>query len=121
MKGELHMEIASERLDDMLSVVEVARNTGKIRKGVNEVTKSIERGQAQLVLVATDASPAEIVLHIRPLCKEKHVAFSQAGTKEELGVAAGLHVGTVAIAVVDAGEAKKAIRELTGATTEAGE
>jgi large subunit ribosomal protein L7Ae len=111
MIGE-HMEI--KNTEEVLNIVEVARSTGKIRKGINEVTKAIERGQAQLVVVAADVSPAEIVLHIKPLCEEKKIPYVQMASKEEIGVAAGLHVGSVAVAVVDVGEAKKALKELSG-------
>ncbi|MEM1921819.1 MAG: ribosomal L7Ae/L30e/S12e/Gadd45 family protein, partial [Desulfurococcaceae archaeon] len=42
-----------------------ARETGgKIRKGTNETTKAIERGQAQLVIIAEDVDPPEIVAHL---------------------------------------------------------
>ena len=48
----------------ILEIVEVARETGKIRKGVNEVTKAIERGQAKVVIAAEDVNPPEIIMHL---------------------------------------------------------
>jgi len=36
----------------VLEAVEVARNTGKIKKGSNEATKAIEKGDAKLVVYA---------------------------------------------------------------------
>ena len=59
--------------DQIYEAVEVARNTGKIKKGSNEVTKAIERGVAKLVVVAGDANPQEITMHLGPLCAEKKV------------------------------------------------
>ena len=38
---------------------------------MNEVTKSIERVQAKLVVMAEDVSPPEILFHIPLLCKKK--------------------------------------------------
>ena len=92
--------------------VEVAKTTGKIKKGSNEVTKFIERGQAKLVVIAKDVNPPEITMHIPLLCKEKGVICVEVPTKEELGAAAGMQIGTAAVVIVDAGEAAPIIKEL---------
>ena len=93
----------------ILEAVEIARTTGKIRKGSNETTKAIEKGEAKLVVYATDVSPQEIVMHLPLLCKEKNIPCVRISKKDELGAAAGLAVGTAAVAVVKEGEAKAAI------------
>jgi large subunit ribosomal protein L7Ae len=93
--------------------VEVARTTGKIRKGTNEVTKAIERGVAKLVVYAKDVNPPEVVMHLPLLCKEKGIACVEVPSKEELGAAAGLQVATTSVAVVEAGEATGLIKELS--------
>jgi large subunit ribosomal protein L7Ae len=80
--------------------VEKARKTGKIDKGVNEVTKAIERKTATLVVVAKDVEPKEIVAHIPILCKDKGIKFEEADSKEKLGIAAGINVPCSTIAVV---------------------
>src|SRR3989344_7772390 len=95
----------------ILEAVEVAKSTGKIKKGTNEVTKAIERGVAKLVVVAKDASPPEITMHIPLLAKEKGVPCIEVPSKEELGAAAGLGVGTAAVAIVQEGDSKKVISE----------
>ncbi|MBI2583192.1 MAG: 50S ribosomal protein L7ae [Candidatus Aenigmarchaeota archaeon] len=100
---------------DILEVVEVARDTGKIRRGVNEVTKSIERGEAKLVIAADDVDPPEIVMHLPVLCNEKKIAFVKVPTKSELGRAAGIDVGCSTIAVAKPGEAKKQLDEVLAA------
>jgi len=89
----------------ILEIVEVARETGKIRKGINEVTKSIERGQAKLVIVAEDVSPPEITMHIPALCEEKKIKVVKVPSKSELGRAAGIGVSTSAVAIDEAGQA----------------
>ena len=106
------MEIKEEQMEEVYSIIEVAKATGKIKKGTNEVTKAIEREKAVLVAIAKDASPAEIVMHIGPLADEKKVPYTVVASKEELGTAAGLPVATIAVAVVDAGEAKDRIKAL---------
>ena len=98
--------------EQILEAVELARKTGKIKKGTNEATKALERGNAKLVVYAKDANPKEIVLHIPLLAKEKNIPVFEVSQKAELGAAAGLEVSTVAVAIIDAGEAKDIILEL---------
>ena len=98
--------------DNVLEAIEVARATGKIRKGSNETTKAIEKGMAKLVAYAKDTEPKEVVIHIPLLCKEKNVLCYEISTKEMLGSAAGIEVGTSAVAVVTEGEAKALIEKL---------
>ena len=92
---------------EVLDLIEIARETGKIRKGINETTKAIERGQAKIVAIAGDIDPPEIAMHIPALCEEKKIDFCKISSKSELGRAAGITVGTSAVAVIDLGEGKK--------------
>ncbi len=71
----------------------------KIRKGMNETTKSIERGLAKLVIIAEDVTPPEVVFHLPLLCEEKGIPYGYLNTKKELGNAAKIGVGSSAIAV----------------------
>jgi len=98
--------------EPIFEAIEIAKTTGKIRKGTNEVTKSVERGEAKLVVVAKDANPPEVTMHIPLLCKEKEIKCVTVEKKEELGAAAGLEVGTVAVAIVEEGEAKNIIKSI---------
>jgi len=100
----------SENAEKAYEAVEVARTTGKIKKGTNEVTKQIERGNAKLVVYAKDVNPPEVVMHLPLLCKEKGVPCAEVPSKEELGAAAGIQVGTSAVASTEAGEAKDIIK-----------
>ena len=94
---------------DTYQVIEKAKNTGKIEKGTNEVTKAIERGKARLVAAAADVDPKEIVMHIPILCEEKDIPFVEIPTKQELGAALGLEVGCASGVVPEAGDAKAAL------------
>lgn len=98
--------------DKVLHAIEVAKNTGKIKVGTNEVTKAIERGVAKLVAVAEDVTPKEVVMHISPLCQEKKIPYATVATKQDLGRAAGINVPTAAIAVIEVGDAEKDIAEI---------
>ncbi len=92
--------------------IELARKTGKIKKGTNEVTKAVERGVAKIVFVAQDVNPIEVIMHLEPLCRDKNIPLIKVASKEELGAAAGLGVPTVSIAITEEGESKELIREL---------
>ncbi len=96
----------------VLDIVEIARTSGKIRKGANEATKAIEKGDAKLVVYAGDVNPKEVIMHLPLLCKEKNIPCVEISKKEDLGAAAGLPVSTAAVAVVKEGEAKSAIESL---------
>lgn len=95
----------------VFSLIQKAKESGSIRIGINEVTKAIERGQAKLVAAATDVSPAEIVAHLEGLCREMNAVYAQAGNKSELGASVGIKT-TSAIAIIDAGSAKKELESL---------
>jgi large subunit ribosomal protein L7Ae len=96
----------------VLEAVEIARTTGKISKGSNEVTKAIEKGNAKLVVYAEDVSPKEIIMHLPLLSKEKGIPCFGISKKDDLGAAAGLPVATAAVAVTKEGDAKSLIEDL---------
>lgn len=104
-------KMVDETAEKALEAVEVAKNTGKIKKGANEVTKALERGIAKLVVYAKDVQPPEIVMHLPVLAREKNVPCVEVASKEELGTAAGLGVPTAAVAIIKEGDAKKLISE----------
>jgi len=94
------------------ALIQKAKDTGSIKIGINEVTKAIERGQAKAVFYAGDVSPAEIVAHIPGLCNEMNILNASVGTKTELGATIGIKT-TTAIAITDAGAAKKELEKLS--------
>ena len=87
-------------------IVEKASKTGKVDKGVNEVTKAVERGVAKFVVVATDVDPKELTQHLPILCKEKNIKFNEVDSREKLGISVGINRPTTAVAVIEEGEAK---------------
>lgn len=91
---------------DVYQVLEKAKRTGKIEKGTNEVTKSIERGTAKLVAYAADVQPKDIIAHLSALCKEKSIPCVEADSKQKLGIAVGLPVAASSVAIIEAGEAE---------------
>ena len=42
---------------------------GRLKKGANEVTKAAERGTAQMIVMAENVNPGELLAHIPMICK----------------------------------------------------
>ncbi|MHA1105867.1 MAG: ribosomal L7Ae/L30e/S12e/Gadd45 family protein [Promethearchaeota archaeon] len=89
-------------LKNALNTIASSRDS-KIRKGMNEVTKAIERNLAKLVVMAEDVSPPEILFHVPLLCDEKKIPYAYLSTKKELGGAVRINVSSSAIAVESVG------------------
>lgn len=89
-------------LKNAISTIADAKDA-KIRKGMNEVTKSIERGNAKIVIMAGDVSPPEILLHIPILCEEKKIPYAYLPTKKEVGNVAKINIGSSAISIDNVG------------------
>ncbi len=106
------VKLSKELTEKVFEAVEIAKTTGRIKKGSNEATKALERGVARLVVVASDVSPPEIVMHLPLLAKEKGILCVEGGTKEEIGTAAGIEVGTAAVAITREGDAKNLIKSI---------
>ncbi len=109
----LNADVPKEIIEKAYEAVEIAKKTGKIKKGTNETTKSVERGIAKLVLIAKDVNPIEVVMHLPALCKEKGIPYIVVPSKEDLGAAAGLQVATSSITILKEGDAKDLIKELS--------
>ncbi|MFH8080354.1 MAG: 50S ribosomal protein L7Ae [Candidatus Aenigmatarchaeota archaeon] len=103
-----------------LQAIEIARNTGKIKKGTNEVTKAIEKSQAKLVIIAEDVNPKEITMHLPVLCNEKKCPYIFVPSKEELGRAAGINVSAASVCIIEPGEARELLMEITNAIKSGG-
>jgi large subunit ribosomal protein L7Ae len=105
-------DVPDELEESVLEATEVARDTGRVKKGTNEVTKAVERGEAELVVIAEDVQPEEIVLHLPALCDEKDVPFVYVSEQDGIGRAVGLDVGSAAAAVTDAGNADEQVEDI---------
>jgi large subunit ribosomal protein L7Ae len=108
----VRFEMPKELQDKTYEIVEVARDTGKVKKGTNEVTKLVERGEAVFVVMAEDVQPPEILAHMPLLCEERNIPYAYVASKAELGNACGLEKPTASIAITEAGKAKPLIDSL---------
>jgi large subunit ribosomal protein L7Ae len=114
-KSYVKFQIPKEIADKAYQVLEIARDSGKLRKGTNESTKAVERGVAKLVLLAEDVDPPQVVAHLPILCEERKIPYLYVPSKEELGKSTGIDVPTAAVSIEDPGEAKDALNELVEA------
>jgi len=110
-------ETPKELSDKAYTLAEAARDGGKIKKGTNEVTKAVERGDAAIVIMAVDVDPPEILAHMPALCKERNVPFVYVPSKVELGNAIGLEKPTASIAIIDVGKGKALCEEIAKAVS----
>ena len=104
MADYIKVQLTEELKERTAELVEKTATKGKIKAGINEVTKAIERGTAKIVIIAEDVSPKEVVMHLPLLCDEKQIPFSYIATKKELGEKAGLRTATASIAITESSE-----------------
>jgi large subunit ribosomal protein L7Ae len=95
-------------------LLEIAKNTGKVKKGTNEVTKAVERGEAKLVVISEDVEPEEIVMHLPVLCEEKKIPYAYVPSKLELGKSVGIDVSTASACIIEAGDGKDLLKDILG-------
>jgi large subunit ribosomal protein L7Ae len=109
--------VPKEVSDRALEAAKMAKQGGSVKKGVNEVTKSVERNLATLVLIAEDVEPKEVVMHIPTLCEQKKIPFVYVPTKQEIGNAVGINVPCSAIAIEKAGQGEQIVKEVIAKAT----
>ena len=105
-------EVPKGLSDAAYEAVQIARDTGSIRRGTNEATKSIERGIAKLVLIAEDVEPPEVVAHLPLLCEERKISYIFVPSKNQLGSSAGIDVPSAAISIVDPGNSIDLVKDI---------
>ena len=116
-KSYVKFEVSKEVSDKSLEALRLATQNGVIRKGINEVTKSVERGLATFVVIAEDVEPEEVVVHLPTICEQKKVPFVYVPTKEAIGKAVGINVPGAAVAVEKNGSAEAAIKDVVSRVT----
>lgn len=108
----VRFEVPKEVVEAAYEALNIATNTGKIKKGTNETTKTIERGRASLVLIAENVEPPEIVAHLPLLCDERNTPYIYVPDKQRIGNAAEMGVPSAAAAIMDPGDAEKLLDEI---------
>ena len=83
----------------ILDLVQQASNYKQLKKGANEATKTLNRGIAEVVVLAADAEPLEILLHLPLLAEDKNVPYVFVHSKQALGRACGVSRPVIAASV----------------------
>lgn len=55
----------------LLKLVKDCVATKQIKKGANEATKALNRSLAELIIIAADTTPLELILHLTLICEDK--------------------------------------------------
>jgi large subunit ribosomal protein L7Ae len=108
----VRFEVPKELAEAAYEALRIAKDTGKVRRGTNETTKSVERGQTKLVIIAEDVDPPEVVAHLPLLCEERKVPYVYVPSKDKLGEASGIEVRAASAAILEPGEAKEMVEEI---------
>jgi len=108
----VRFEVTKEVAGATYEALQIAARTGSIRKGTNETTKAIERGQAKLVIIAEDVDPPEVVAHLPILCEERRVPYVFVPNKAKIGSAVGIDVPSASVCIVEPGEASDLMKEI---------
>ncbi|KAL0271242.1 UNVERIFIED_CONTAM: hypothetical protein PYX00_008397 [Menopon gallinae] len=83
--------LAGKQLNSsILQLVQQAFNYNQLKRGANEATKTLNRGMAEFIVMAADAEPLEILLHLPILCEDKNVPYVFVTSKQALGRACGV-------------------------------
>jgi len=109
----IKFEVPKEVADAAYEALQMATRTGNVRKGTNETTKAIERGQAKLVVIAEDVEPPEVVAHLPLLCEERKIPYVFVPSKEKIGTASGIDVPAASACISEAGNATSLIKEIS--------
>lgn len=83
----------------LLDLVQQASNYKQTKKGANEATKTLNRGISEIIVMAADAEPIEILLHLPLLCEDKNVPYVFVPSKIALGRACGVSRPVIACSI----------------------
>ena len=105
-------QVPEDLVSPIYEALRVSQQSGKVKKGTNEVTKAIERGVSKLVIIAEDVEPPEVVAHLPILCEEHGAAYAFVPSRQDLGKALGIDVTSAAAAIIDAGDAQHIVDQI---------
>lgn len=74
----------------VLDLVHQAFFYKQLKKGANETLKCLGRSQAELVVLASDTEPLDLLLNILSICEERNVPFCFIPSSAALGRACGI-------------------------------
>merc|ERR1712086_637271 len=85
---------------NILDLVQQANNYKQLKKGANEATKTLNRGIAELIVLAADTDPLAILLHLPLLCEDKNVPYVFVPSRQALGRACGVSRSVISCSIL---------------------
>lgn len=86
-----HTPVSDEKAQDIMKLVQTMSKSKNIKRGINEATKSLNKGTSLMVVIACDAEPPELTAFLPIICEDKGVPFVHVPSKSALGMACGIH------------------------------
>ena len=111
-------QVPADLVSPIYEAVRVAHQSGKVKKGTNEVTKAIERGISKLVIIAEDVEPPEVVAHLPILCEEHGIPYGFVPSRQDLGKSLGIDVTSAAAAILDSGDAQHIVDQIVASLSQ---
>lgn len=79
-----------EQCSKIYEKVQILRKASNVKVGINEVTKILSNGKAQLVIISGDTMPFELTQTLPILCEDKNVSYVHVRSMQALGKACGV-------------------------------
>ncbi|VWU51391.1 splicing factor, putative [Hepatocystis sp. ex Piliocolobus tephrosceles] len=89
-----------ELTNQILDVIQRATVYRQLRKGANETVKTLHKGISEIVVLAADAKPLEIIAHIPLVCEDKNTPYVYVRSKMALGRACGISRSVIATSII---------------------
>lgn len=92
--------LASRKLTKRVyKCIKKASRQKRLRRGVKEVQKFLNKGERGFVVLAGDTRPVEVICHLPIICEEKGVPYCYIPAKSDLGTATGTRRPTCCLLV----------------------
>ncbi len=96
------------------SQFDIAEPCFEIDTNIHKATKTLNRGKSEIIVLAADTAPLEILLHLPLLCEDKNVPYVYVPSKVALGRACGVSRAVIAASITtnEASDLQSQIRGL---------
>ncbi|KAJ5715169.1 uncharacterized protein N7483_012350 [Penicillium malachiteum] len=92
--------MADESLtQELLDILQQGTHSQQVKKGANEATKALNHGVSELIIIAGDASPLAIVMHLPLICEDKNIPYVFVLSKIAFGRACGVNRPIIAASI----------------------
>lgn len=72
----------------------------QVKKGINETIKFLDKGKVEIVIMAADADPIELLSHMPTLCEERSIPYCFIKEAAGLGRACGISRPVICCCIV---------------------